>query len=158
MPEPIRIQSTRFGALEITPERAIEFPLGLVGLPGTAYTLLEHRPGGDFRWLHSLEHPALALPVIDPRPLFPDFALTVAPEDQERTGLADISAAELYVTVRVSTDPAEVTANLRAPLVILHGRGFQVINIAPGQGLRAPLVSAQSGTPGARPELREDAA
>lgn len=158
MSEPIRIQSTRFGALEIPPARAIEFPLGLVGLPGTAYTLIEHRPGGNFRWLHSLEHPALALPVIDPRHRFPEFLLQMAPEDQARTGLHDISGAELYVTVRVSTDPAEVTANLRAPLVILEGRGYQVINMAPGQQLRARLDPKEGGSAAAGPELREDAA
>jgi flagellar assembly factor FliW len=135
------IQSTRFGAIEIPADDIIEFPAGLIGLGGLRYTLLDPNPGSSFFWLHSLEDPALALPVVDPRVFFRAYALQLADEDRERIGAEDPSAARLYVTVRTAPDPADVLVNLRAPLVVWEGRGYQVLNAAPGAELRVPLFA-----------------
>lgn len=133
--------SARFGALEIDAEQVIEFPLGLIGLAGSGYALVDASPGSDIRWLHSTEDPALALPVIDPRRALPGFQLAVGVEERERVGAQDLDAAQVYVTVRASPDPMQTTVNLRAPLVIWEGRGHQVINTAPGADLRAALFA-----------------
>jgi flagellar assembly factor FliW len=136
------IESSRFGALEIPEEAVLEFPRGLIGLGGVRYTLLDRRPGSGFRWLHSLEDPALALPVVDPRRFFAAFALVLSEEDRELVGAPDLAAAEVYVTVRAAPDPADVVVNLRAPLVVWERHGHQVLNSAPGAELRVPLFSA----------------
>jgi flagellar assembly factor FliW len=135
------IHSTRFGAIEIPAEDIIEFPLGLIGLGGLRYALLDRNPGSNFFWLHSLEDPALALPVVDPRLFFRPFPLALADEDRERIGAEDPAAAQIYVTVRTAPDPADVLVNLRAPLVVQEGRGYQVLNSAPGAELRVPLFA-----------------
>lgn len=134
-------QSVRFGTVEIQPDQVIEFPLGLIGLGGLRYALIDRNPGTGFLWLHSVEDPALALPVVSPHLFFPDFRLDIAAEDQERTGLQDQSPIELYVTVRATPNPLDITANLRAPLVICEGRGYQVINTNDAAPLQAPLFS-----------------
>ncbi len=136
---PLTIDSSRFGALEIPAADAIEFPLGLIGLGGLHYALIDRNPGSGFQWLHSLEDPGLALPVVDPREFFAAFALVLSDEDRERIGASDLSAAEMYVTVRTAPDPADTLVNLRAPLVVWEGRGHQVLNTAPGAELRVPL-------------------
>lgn len=133
------IESTRFGPMEVPAADAIEFPRGLIGLGGRRFALLDRNPGSGFRWLHSLEDPALALPVVDPREFFDSFELALAEEDRARVGAEDPSTAEIYVTVRAAADPAAIVVNLRAPLVIWRGRGHQVINTAPGAELQAPL-------------------
>lgn len=135
------IDSVRFGTVEVAHEAFVDFPLGLIGLPGCGYALLDVSPGSDIRWLHSTEDPALALPVIDPRRALTGFQLAVGVEEQERIGAQDLDAAQVYVTVRACPDPAQNTVNLRAPLVIWEGRGHQVINTAPGADLRAPLFA-----------------
>lgn len=139
------IESVRFGNVELADEALVEFPLGLIGLPGNGYVFLDVNPKNDIRWLHSTEDPALALPVIDPRVALPGFQLTVGVDERERIGAADLDQAEVYVTVRASPDPMQTTVNLRAPLVIWEGRGYQVINTAPGADLRAPLFAAAAG-------------
>ncbi|HEV2998805.1 MAG TPA: flagellar assembly protein FliW [Solirubrobacteraceae bacterium] len=149
----IKIQSTRFGTLEVAEETIIEFPLGLIGLGGLRYALFESRPGSSFLWLHSLEDPGLALPVVDPRLFFPSFTLEVNVRDRELIGLTDPLEAFLYVTVRTAPDPAEVTVNLRAPLVIWEGRGHQVLNDAPGAELQEPLFPALARIPRGAPVL-----
>jgi flagellar assembly factor FliW len=151
----LTIDSSRFGTLEIPPEEVIEFPLGLIGLEGSRYTLLDRNPGSGFLWLHSLEDPDLALPVVDPRRFFPDFALQVTGEERERLGGEDPLSAEVYVTVRAAPDPADVVVNLRAPLVVADGRGHQVLNTAPGAELQAPLfaTAAQPDATAAAPSV-----
>ena len=139
---PLTIDSSRFGALEIPDAAAIEFPLGLIGLGGVRYALIDRNPGSGFHWLHSLDDPGLALPVVDPREFFAGFALVLSEDDRERIGALDISAAQVFVTVRAAPDPADTLVNLRAPIVVWEGRGHQVLNTAPGAELRVPLFGA----------------
>ncbi len=145
----VTFESIRFGSVEIAEADVIEFPLGLIGLGGCRYTLLDRNPGTGFFWLHAVDNPALALPVVSPFQFFSEFALEIAPEDRERTGLESAAAAEIYVTVRATPDPLDITANLRAPLVIREGRGYQVINTAEEAPLQAPLFTLPAQQAGA---------
>ncbi len=137
----VTFQSIRFGEVEIAEEEVIEFPFGLIGLGGSRYALIDRNPGTGFLWLHSLDEPALALPVVSPELFFPEFSLHMAPEDCERTGIEEEADAKLYVTVRATPNPLDITANLRAPLVVHQGRGYQVINANPEAQLQAPLFT-----------------
>lgn len=128
---PTTIDSTRFGRIEVAPDSAISFPDGLAGLDSRTFTLIARAEDDAFVWLHSLEDPALALPLADPRRFFSAFALEPAPP----------AGAAVYVTVRAGERLEQFTANLRAPIVIVDGIGEQVINEAPGAELRAPLFA-----------------
>lgn len=143
----VTFQSIRFGSLEAPENEVIEFPYGLIGLGGLRYALVDRNPGTGFLWLHSVEDPALALPVVSPHQFFSDFRLQIGAEDRERTGLSDASGALLYVTVRACPNPLDITANLRAPLVIVQGRGYQVINVSDDAPLRAPLFTLPAPPP-----------
>jgi flagellar assembly factor FliW len=143
----VTFQSIRFGTVEIGAQDVIEFPFGLIGLGGLRYTLIDHNPGTGFLWLHAVDDPALALPVVSPHQFFPAFTLQIAPEDRERTGLEDAAGAQLYVTVRATPNPLDITANLRAPLVILDRHGYQVINTNEDAPLQAPLFTLPACLP-----------
>lgn len=158
---PITLQSTRFGDLELPDDDTIVFADGLVGLPGSRYALLQ--PGGAdeaFAWLQSLDDPQLALPVARPGRFFPDYAVVLDPADLaggsgasagvpgEATSAApDPATAEVWVIVRAAERLEDFVANLRAPLLLAGGHGWQVINRAPDAALRAPLLPA-APTPG----------
>jgi flagellar assembly factor FliW len=137
------IDSTRFGRIEVAPDSAIAFPHGLTGLDSRRFTLVARAEDDAFVWLHSLEDPALALPLADPRRFFAGFALEAADGELERLGIAAgaLDDAAVYVTVRASERLEDFTANLRAPLVIAGGTGHQLLNQAPGAELRAPLFA-----------------
>ena len=137
----VTFESIRFGTVEIEPEDVIEFPFGLIGLGGLRYALIDRNPGTGFLWLHAVDEPALALPVVNPHQFFSTFALEIAPEDRERTGIENATGAELYVTVRATPNPLDITANLRAPLVIRDGHGYQVLNTNEDALLQAPLFT-----------------
>jgi flagellar assembly factor FliW len=132
---PLSIESSRFGTLEIADNAVIEFPTGLVGLGGRRYTIVTPDAESPFRWLHSVDDAALALPIANPLAFFPDYAVELADADLARVG-AD--SAEVYVVVRAGSELADFSANLHAPIVIANGRGHQVINEVP-HPVRVPL-------------------
>ena len=141
---PVTIDSTRFGTLEISDEAVVDFPNGLIGLGGTRYTLLVREESAPFVWLHSLDDPSLAIPVAKPGLFFADYAVEISDSEAERIGLSDPSQADVYVTVRAAEAVEDCTANLRAPIVVSAGRGFQVINEAEHAPMRAPLFASVS--------------
>lgn len=137
----ITLQSTRFGDLELSEDDALEFPDGLVGLPGTRYALLlPEDADGAFAWLQSLDDPSLALPVTRPGRFFPNFDVVLDEEDVDPV-LRDTEGVDTWVVVRAGERLEDFSANLRAPLLIVGRRGWQVINRADEAPLRAPLVA-----------------
>ena len=132
----IQIDSSRFGTIEVPAERVIEFPHGLIGLGGRRYAIVHTSEESAFSWLHSVEDPALALPVTNPWTFFGDYAVELSDEDTERVGTDQVS---VWVTVRTGAELSDFSANLRAPIVIAEGRGHQVINEAADAPVRAPL-------------------
>lgn len=139
MPTQLQFPSTRFGTLEVDDTAVIEFPAGLIGLPGRRWTLLAAGEGSPFQWLHSLEQADLALPVTSPWPFFADFAVELSDADTERVGAEDPATVEVLVTVRAGAQLSDFSANLRAPILIHGGRGHQLINEATDVSMRASL-------------------
>jgi flagellar assembly factor FliW len=137
----IKIDSPRFGTIEIPAERVIEFPHGLIGLGGRRYAILDTSEDSAFSWLHSLDDPALALPVANPWRFFSDYAVELA--DEASAGItADAAEVDVWVTVRAGSQLSDFYANLRAPILVARGQGHQVINEAEDAPVRAPLFPA----------------
>ena len=136
------INSTRFGRLEVPADAVIEFPNGLIGLGGTRWALLARDEDSAFVWLHSVDDPELAIPVTNPWRFFGDFEVELSDEEAERIGVTAADQTSVYVTVRAAEQLEDFHANLRAPILIAHGRGHQVINQAPHAPMRAPLFAA----------------
>jgi flagellar assembly factor FliW len=139
------LKSTRFGDVELADDAVVEFPNGLIGLRGTRYALVPHGDDGTFVWLHSMEDPDLALPLTRPWNFFADYEVELSDSEAERIGVSDPSQTDVYVTVRATGAAEDFTANLRAPIVIAGGRGFQVINDAGDPPVRAPLFAHPVG-------------
>ena len=139
------LKSTRFGDLELPDEAVVEFPSGLIGLSGNRYALLPHDPDGVFVWLHSMDDPDLALPVTRPWGFFPSYEVELSDSEAERIGVSDPAQADVYVTVRAAEEAEDFSANLRAPIIIAGGRGYQVINEADDAPVRAPLFPQPVG-------------
>lgn len=138
---PTTIDSTRFGAIDIADEAVIEFPTGLIGLGGSRYALVARDEETAFVWLHSIDDPALALPVTNPWRFFENYEVELSDSEAERIGVTDPSQCDVYVTVRAGESLADFTANLRAPILVSAGRGHQVINEASEAPVRAPLFA-----------------
>jgi flagellar assembly factor FliW len=122
----MRIETTRFGALDIDERKVISFPDGMPGFEERRlFTLVPHHgadggKGSPFVWLQSLEDGALAFLAMEPHQVFPDYAPRVPRAELEALSLADDGARpRLYSLLTVPQgDPAAITANLMAPVVI----------------------------------------
>lgn len=135
----VTVNSPRFGVLEIPDEGVIEFPLGLIGIEGHRYALVGQGDDSAFAWLHSLDDPSFALPVMNPWQVFVDYEVEISDAEAARIGVTDAEHTSVYVTVRATEHAEDCSVNLRAPILISEGRGFQVINEFPSAPLRAPL-------------------
>ena len=138
----ITIESTRFGTIEIPPHAVVDFPAGLIGLGGSRYVLITQEENSPFVWLHSVDDPSLALAVTNPFQFFPEYSVELPDGEAERIGIEAPADAEVYVTVRAAEVLEDFTVNLRAPILVSKGRGFQVINEADPAPVRAPLFVA----------------
>ena len=137
------LESTRFGEIEVDDHDVLNLPDGLIGLPGTRYTLITTSDESPFRWLQSTENPELALPVSSPWSFFSDYEVRVPDEDVVSLGLEDASGAEILCVVRAAEALEDFTINLAAPIVVHRDRRVarQVINEIVGYDVRQPLLS-----------------
>jgi flagellar assembly factor FliW len=132
----VTVESSRFGTLEIEAGAIIEFPAGLIGLGGRRWAVVTNDPESAFQWLHSLDDASLALPVTNPWAFFSDYEVELSDADSERFPSDDVA---VWVTVRAGTELADFSANLRAPIIVSQGQGYQVINEAANAPVRASL-------------------
>jgi flagellar assembly factor FliW len=115
----LEIPTTRFGRLAVDPAEVITLPRGLFGFPAAhRYVLLDHTPGGPFKWLQSVDDPALAFVVVDPYQFFPEYEFELDEERARRLGIDRPEEARILTTVTLRSAPKEVTANLLGPLVV----------------------------------------
>jgi flagellar assembly factor FliW len=143
----VTVESSRFGTLEIEAGAIIEFPAGLIGLGGRRWAVVTNDPESAFQWLHSLDDASLALPVTSPWAFFSDYEVELSDADSERFTADDVA---VWVTVRAGAELADFSANLRAPILVSQGQGYQVINEAANAPVRAPLFpDAKSEVAGA---------
>ena len=135
----VTVESSRFGSLEIEAGAIIEFPAGLIGLGGRRWAVVTKDDNGPFSWLHSLDDPALALPVTNPWEFFTEYEVLLSDADSERLDASEDVA--VWVTVRAGAELTDFSANLRAPILISKGQGYQVINDAADAPVRAALFA-----------------
>ena len=137
------IDSTRFGPFEIEDDKLLTFPDGLIGLPGTRYALIAREEQSPFYWLHSAEDADVALPVTNPWLFFGDYEVRVPDDDATQLRLDTADQAEILCIVRATSDLADFSVNLAAPVVIHRGgrTGRQIINDVRGYSVRHPLFS-----------------
>lgn len=112
--------SSRFGTFEIKEESVLTFPSGLLGFSESQrYVILDHDTAAPFKWLQSLDEPAVAFVIIDPDLVLATYRVEVSAEAMAEVQAhteEDLSTA-VILTIP-SDDPAGITANLRGPLLM----------------------------------------
>lgn len=114
----MRIETTRFGEVEVTEDRMLEFPDGLVGFPALKRFLeIEDESSAPFRWLQSLDEADLAYVAVEPKWVMPDYQIVLPPLAAIGLEISQPDDMSVLVIVTIPEDPREMTANLRGPLV-----------------------------------------
>jgi len=138
----MRISTTRFGNINITPAKIITMPDGLPGLESLKrYALLSTEETEPFHWLQSLDAADVSLAVLNPYLLFSDYKPMVPEDVFEQLG-ADNTEEVLVLTVAViPPDYRSMTTNLLAPVLIntKNNVGKQIILESSDYDLRHPI-------------------
>jgi len=115
----MKLQTSRFGEIEIPDDRLIHFPEGILGFPQFhRYALIDNAKGGAFRWLQSADDGKLAFVVADPWKFFSDYRVNARPEDLEAIKLSSVETAGVLVIMTIRRDQGEISANLQGPLLM----------------------------------------
>jgi flagellar assembly factor FliW len=111
----MKINTTRFGEIDIEEDKIISFPLGIPGFPHLKqYILLDYKD--PIKWLHAVDDPDVAFIVAEPFSLFPDYSLTVEDDIEEFLEIKDVGDTVVLVILNVSDNT--LNANLKAPLIV----------------------------------------
>ena len=124
----MKIDTTRFGNVEIEPDHLLHFPSGMLGLEDCRHwVLLADAETDGLGWLQSTVHAEIALAVVSPRRFVPDYQVRISRGELAALELADLRDAHLLAIL--GKGEQGITLNLKAPVVINLQRrlGRQVI-------------------------------
>lgn len=116
------VKTKYFGEIDLTEDKIITLDNGLMGFENyKKYTILydsEADGQPNISWLQSVEEPGLALPVISPFLVKPDYNPVVEDEVLKPLGELNEENLAIFLVLTVPSRPEEVTANLKAPVII----------------------------------------
>ena len=124
----MRINTTRFGRIDVDAADVLTFPSGLPGLEDCReWALLADATNDALGWLQSTTRGDIALAVVSPRRFVPAYQVRIPRSELAPLAIADIRQAQVVLVV--SQNGTSLTLNLKAPIVInLEARtGRQVV-------------------------------
>jgi flagellar assembly factor FliW len=139
----IRVDTPRFGTLEVDPARVLRFETGLAGFSECErFIVMDHDRETPLRWLQCLDDPALAFVVVEPEQILPAYEVDVPEGVMKQIGWdTEVAAEDVAVMLILNCDGGQLTANLRAPILVnIRTRAaFQLILDDPAIPLRQPV-------------------
>jgi flagellar assembly factor FliW len=105
--------------VEVTPDDLIDFPEGILGFNALRKFVLLDDPNDDiFAWLQSCEEPGIAFPVLEPELFAAGYQVQLTKHDLEALRLMTPEGYRTFVIITIPQDPTQMTANMKAPIVI----------------------------------------
>lgn len=127
----MKISTARFGAVDVSSHDLLVLPQGLIGFPSlTRFAIMEAEQGSVFRWWQAAEAPDVALVVMDPLLVVPDYDVDGLDTEWAELGADDPGVRQVAVIVTASGPSlSAVTLNLAAPVLVNRAarRGRQVV-------------------------------
>ena len=135
------ISTSRFGQLDVDPERLITFDDGILGFPKEhRFALIQTGEGSGFYWLQSVDRVDLAFVVCDPRLFVADYQVPAKLADLECIGITDPDQAQIFTIV--NKVDGLLTGNFQGPLVVnvANRRARQLVLSDKRYSTRQPLM------------------
>ena len=135
----MKFNTVRFGEIDIDENRIFEFVLPIIGFDTLKkFVILE--PGKEtlFKWLQSVDDPALAFPIISVSTLNIDYSIDLPDNVVDKL---EVTSAESLLVMNITSipqdDPKGTTINLLATLIfnvdtqkagqiVLSGSGYDI--------------------------------
>ena len=115
----LNVDTSRFGPVTVAEDKVIHFSKGLPGFVSQRrYILLDHDKDGHFKWLQSVDDPALAFLLTNPNAYRADYTVPLRRAEIEELGISDPESVVTLVMVCVSQgEKRQVSLNLKGPVV-----------------------------------------
>ncbi|MFN8371082.1 MAG: flagellar assembly protein FliW [Bacteriovoracaceae bacterium] len=115
----MKIKTSRFGELEVDKSDILLLNEGLLGFESLKKFFIVD-PGDNtlILWLQSTENPTVAFPLIEPKIFDPNYIVKLLPADLKNLELDSVNDAKVYTVLTIPSDVTQMTANMKAPLVI----------------------------------------
>jgi len=128
----MKIQTTRFGELEIADSSVITFNKGIPGFEESKeYVLIPADEKGEtpFFFLQSIEKEEVNFFLVDPFSFFKEYDIKLKDQMVEKLELENPTDAIVLTTVTAKGEIKDATTNLKAPLIINNNRqlGMQIV-------------------------------
>ena len=126
----MKIESTRFGRLEVTEEQLLHFPYGIPGfLEEKSFVHIPHDAESPFSFLQSTTEANLSFLLVDPFAFFTDYEFKLEDEVAEELGLSLENPPRIFLIASVKEKLKDMTVNLLAPIVLngVNRTGKQLI-------------------------------
>ena len=128
----MKIQTTRFGELEIADSSVITFNKGIPGFEESKkYVLIPADEKGEtpFFFLQSTEKEEVNFFLVDPFSFFAEYDIKLKDQMVEKLELENPTDAIVLTTVTAKGEIKDATTNLKAPLVINNSKqlGMQIV-------------------------------
>lgn len=126
----MKVDTTRFGILEVDENSVISMPRGPLGFEeSTRFITIQHRPDTEFRWLQCVDEPSLAFVVVDPSVFVENYDIEISDAEAEMLHLTNEGDAFVLAIATITNSGHTITLNLVAPVVVNSKTmtGMQVI-------------------------------
>lgn len=135
----MKLNTVRFGEIEIEEDRIFNFVMPIIGFDALKkFIILDPNKETLFKWLQSIEDPALAFPIISVSALDIDYTIDLPDNVVENLKITNVeSLLVMNITSIPQDNPKGTTINLLAPLifnldeqvagqVVLSGSGYDI--------------------------------
>lgn len=115
----MKVNTTRFETLEVNSEDIINFKDGLLGFENLKrFFIVDPDDKTSILWLQAIDDDKVAFPVIEPKIFKPDYVAKLLPAELASLELEGLNTASIYTILTVPKTVTEMSANLKAPIVI----------------------------------------
>ncbi|MDX2470240.1 MAG: flagellar assembly protein FliW [SAR324 cluster bacterium] len=135
-----KVETTRFGDLQIAEKEIISFPEGLAGFPGNIHFFIHQRKElAPFIFLQALDNPNLSFLMVPPKEIHEDYDFKILPKDLKCLGVGpkelrpvaftSLENLLVFCIVNMEDEFKDWTANFNGPIIIkeILQRGVQVV-------------------------------
>lgn len=139
----MKINTIRFGEIEVSDERIIFFPEGILGFEKVKkFVFLENEGDEVFKWMQAVNNPELCFLVIEPELFMYNYSLEISDDDVEYLKIKKPEEVNIISIVTVPEDPNNMTANLQGPIIVntVKRLAKQIISGNPSHKVKVPII------------------
>jgi flagellar assembly factor FliW len=117
----MKVNTSRFGAVDVPDADIVEFPDGLLGFESLKrFFVVDPADETLILWLQSADSPDVAFPILEPKLFKADYKVRLSANELRSLKISSASSKDtlVYCILTIPEDVTTMTANLKAPVVI----------------------------------------